>query len=212
MFSVYFAGELFSSKHLLGNVALAEAIQRVSGDEFACILPQCIEQRGCNAHAIRDQDIIALIQSDLALFNFDGLELDSGTVVEFLFAKFADLPALLLRTDIRRGGDQETEPWNLMNSFYPRTRVLCLDSLTLFQEAVKGASTALEAGQVMIDSVARAVVEELRRLLNQPPRLNPELADPVYRWLGEIPGFGNPRDAEQILEALARKRGKGLLK
>src|ERR1700730_14862573 len=106
MFLVYFAGELFSSKHLLGNAALADAIARVSDLNFTCVLPQTLEDREMSAHDIRDTDIVNLISCDLALFNFDGPELDSGTVAEFLFAKFADIPSLLLRTDFRRAGDQ----------------------------------------------------------------------------------------------------------
>ena len=90
-----------------------------------------------SAQDIRDKDIVTLIGCDLALFNFDGPELDSGTVAEFMFAKFADIPSLLLRTDFRRGGDQGEDPWNLMMSFYPRTRTLCLNSLEIYKEALK---------------------------------------------------------------------------
>ncbi|HEY6840344.1 MAG TPA: nucleoside 2-deoxyribosyltransferase, partial [Chthoniobacterales bacterium] len=122
MFLVYFAGELFSSKHLVGNAALADAIAKVSNLKFTCVLPQSLEDREMSAQDIRDKDIVTLISCDLALFNFDGPELDSGTVAEFMFAKFADIPSLLLRTDFRRGGDQGVDPWNLMMSFYPRTR------------------------------------------------------------------------------------------
>ena len=64
------------------------------------------KDREMSAQDIRDKDIVTLISCDLALFNFDGPELDSGTVTEFMFAKFADIPSLLLRTDFRRGGDQ----------------------------------------------------------------------------------------------------------
>ena len=88
---------------------------------------------------IRDEDITNLIQCDLAVFNYDGSELDSGTVVEFMFAKFADIPSLILRTDFRGGGDcagiEEKLPWNLMSSFYPRTKVLLADSSMLYKKA-----------------------------------------------------------------------------
>src|SRR5215469_3858824 len=136
MVSVYFAGELFSSKHLLGNAALAEAIARLSDGRFACILPQMLEDRAMSAREIRDQDIVTLLGCDLGIFNFDGPELDSGTVAEFMFAKFADIPSLLLRTDFRRGGDQGGDPWNLMMSFYPRTRSLCLNSMEIYKKAL----------------------------------------------------------------------------
>src|SRR5215469_2754066 len=114
MFSVYFAGELFSGKHLLGNAALAEAISQVSNLQFICVLPQTFEPRNLNAKGIRDKD---LVDCDLAIFNFDGGEVDSGTVVEYLFAKFADISSLLLRTDFRRPGDAGDDPWNLVMSF-----------------------------------------------------------------------------------------------
>ena len=55
--------------------------------------------------------------------------LDSGTVVEFVYAKLLDIPAVILRTDFRGGGDQDTDgdAWNLMVSFYPRTRNVTLE-------------------------------------------------------------------------------------
>ena len=126
-YSVYFGGELFDIKHLLGNAYMAEAIYEKSHGKFLCHLPQDFELRGLNPHVIRDQDIIALFEADLAIFNFDGTELDSGTVVEFMLAKFADIPTVILRTDLRAAGDQGSarhDPWNLMASFYPRTEVV----------------------------------------------------------------------------------------
>ena len=105
-YTFYFGGELFSGKHLLGNALLAEAIFARSQGKYRAVLPQNLEQRDTTPHAIRDQDIRALLACDLGLFHYDGPELDSGTVVEFMFAKFADIPAVLVRTDFRNGGDQ----------------------------------------------------------------------------------------------------------
>ena len=98
----YFGGELFSLKHLLGNVALAQAIWRVSNGRYEAVLPQDLEVTKKRGKAIRDVDILTLLSSDLALFHFDGTELDSGTVAEFMLAKFADIPTVLLRTDFRK--------------------------------------------------------------------------------------------------------------
>lgn len=53
---------------------------------------------------IRNRDIKAVMEADLVFFNFDGTDLDSGTVVEFMIAKMLDIPAVLLRTDCRNGG------------------------------------------------------------------------------------------------------------
>src|SRR6201993_4966158 len=154
MFLVYFAGELFSLKHLVGNAALAEAIANLSNRNFTCVLPQTLEEREMSAQDIRDKDISTLIGCDLALFNFDGPELDSGTVAEFMFAKFADIPSLLLRTDFRRAGDQAEDQWNLMMSFYPRTRTLCLNSMEIYKNALSVGFDPMRAAQQLIDQVA----------------------------------------------------------
>src|SRR4051812_35466214 len=106
-FHYYFGGELFSAKHLHGNAALAEAIYKVSGQRYIAVLPQNLEQREVSTNAVRDQDLRAVVACDLGLFHYDGPELDSGTVVEYMYAKFADIPSVLLRTDFRSGGDHK---------------------------------------------------------------------------------------------------------
>jgi nucleoside 2-deoxyribosyltransferase len=208
---VYFAGELFSSKHLVGNAALADAIAKVSHMDFACILPQTVEDREASAQDIRDNDILTLIGCDLALFNFDGSELDSGTVTEFMFAKFADIPSLLLRTDFRRAGDQGEDPWNLMVSFYPRTRTLCLNSLELYKEALSTGMLPGQAGQCMIEQVAKAAVQELDQVRQLPPIMPHELSESVFRWLCKMPGFRSSESCEKIMAAFAQKRADRLL-
>ncbi len=104
-YTVYFASELFTLKHLIGNAYLAEAIYDKSHGKYLCQLPQDFEPLGKTPQAVREQDNRALIGCDLALFNFDGAELDSGTVIEFMYAKFADIPSVVLRSDLRSGGD-----------------------------------------------------------------------------------------------------------
>jgi nucleoside 2-deoxyribosyltransferase len=211
MFLVYFAGELFSSKHLVGNAALADAIAKVSNLNFTCVLPQTLEDREMSAQDIRDKDIVTLIGCDLALFNFDGPELDSGTVSEFMFAKFADIPSLLLRTDFRRGGDQGEDPWNLMMSFYPRTRTLCLNSLEIYKEALSSGMTPVAAGQSLVDQVAQAAVKELELLSQLEPAIPPELVEPVFHWLSKMPGFHSLESGEKIIAALSQKKVNRLL-
>ncbi len=184
-YTIYFGGELFSAKHLLGNAVLAEAIHLRSRGKYVPVLPQNLEQRDVTAHAIRDQDILTLLACDLGLFNYDGPELDSGTVVEFLFAKFADIPSVLLRTDFRSAGDQEHggDPWNLMTSFFPRTRVVLQNSMAVYQAGKKreadtlagyqdGLSTrqSSNAAQGMIDQVADDIIRALNDVLRCSPR------------------------------------------
>lgn len=221
--SIYFAGELFSAKHLCGNVLLAEEIYRHSAGKFVSIVPQNIEQRETTAHSIRDQDIRTCLSCDAGLFHYDGPELDSGTVVEFLFAKFADIPSVLLRTDFRRGGDQGGDPWNLMTSFFPRTEVITLDAMTIYKEAfVENKASADEllasqagsqASDAMTRVIARKVVPALERVIALPPILVREKAAAIYEWLAVMPGFqGDPRkNADFVMEQLQNKLGRELL-
>ncbi len=208
---VYFAGELFSSKHLVGNAALAEAIAKVSNLSFTCVLPQTLEERETAPQDIRDKDIVTLIGCDLALFNFDGPELDSGTVTEFMFAKFADIPSLLVRTDFRRAGDQGEDPWNLMLSFYPRTRTLCLNSMEIYKKGLSMGMSPADAGQALVEKVAEAAVKELQLLSQLVPAMPGELAEPVFRWLSKMPGFHSSESGDKVIAALAQKKAKGLL-
>ena len=203
--SVYFAGELFNAKHLAGNAGLAAAIQRRSNGQFVCVLPQTMESREEGAHFIRDEDLEHLIRSDIAIFNFDGSEIDSGTVVEFMVAKFADIPALLLRTDFRRGGDQGQDPWNLMLSFYPRTKTCCLDSMALYKTALAKGLDPSNAADSMLDQIAAEVVKELEQLAQSEPMLPSELTNSVHDWLVQFPGFRSPESIARIRQALARK-------
>ena len=203
--SVYFAGELFNAKHLSGNAGLAAAIQHKSGGRLNCVLPQTLESREEGAHFIRDEDLEHLISADIALFNFDGSEIDSGTVVEFMVAKFADIPALLLRTDFRRGGDQGQDPWNLMLSFYPRTETCCLDSMALYKTALAQGLNPVGAVDSMLDQIAALVVPKLETLAQTKPILPPDLASPVHDWLVRFPGFRSPESVTRIRQALTRK-------
>ncbi len=225
-YNVYFGSELFTSKHLIGNAYLAEAIYERSHGRFLCVLPQNLEQRGNTAHAIRDQDLRALFECDLGLFNYDGTELDAGTVVEFMFAKFSDIPSVILRSDFRQGGDQRGDPWNLMTSFFPRTANVIVDSLEIYKGALKRRRTAqtdevvrLAAqhstadAQHMCEQIAQACVRAFDRVMTLPPVMPKHLREEVYNWLALMPGFrGNEKELrkefEQILE---RKVARDLL-
>ncbi len=220
-YTVYFAGELFSAKHLQGNVLLAEEIHRQSVGRFVPVVPQNLEQRETTAHAIRDQDIRTCVACDVGIFHYDGPELDSGTVVEFLFAKFADIPSVLLRTDFRKGGDQGSDPWNLMTSFFPRTEVVTLDAMAIYKEAfAENNAPAADlltskagslAADVMNQVIARKVIPALERVLAQPPVLARDKAAAIYDWLAILPGFRDGAApnaafmAEQLQAKLARK-------
>jgi nucleoside 2-deoxyribosyltransferase len=222
-YTVYFASELFSLKHLIGNAYLAEAIYEKSHGRFLCVLPQNLEQRGNTAQSVRDQDIRTLVECDLGLFNYDGAELDSGTVVEFMLAKFADIPSVLLRSDFRHGGDQRGDPWNLMTSFYPRTASVVIDSLGTYKTALKrharpkldeivrlaGQHSSADA-QLMCEKIAEACVRALDRVLAMDPVMPRHLREEIYHWLALMPGLHGKekvlrKEFEHLLEHKVRR-------
>jgi len=220
----YFAGDLFDSKHLVGNALLAEEIHRQSDGALLPVLPQNLEQRETSAHSIRDNDILCLLDCDLALFHFDGSELDSGTVVEFMFAKFADIPSVVVRSDFRAKGDQEMHPWNLMASFYPRTEVVLLDAMALYQKALRpqeddGPAEFMKEGlsrrrsEGLLVEVSERVVEAFGKVTAQAPVLPPDQAETVFDWIAKMPGFRNgyTGQRDRIAAALRRKVEKNLL-
>ncbi|MEJ6604409.1 MAG: nucleoside 2-deoxyribosyltransferase [Verrucomicrobiia bacterium] len=228
-YSVYFAGELFDIKHLAGNAILAESIFAQSKGKYLCHLPQDFEMRGLNPHVIRDQDIESLFESDLAVFNFDGTELDSGTVVEFMLAKFADIPSVLLRSDLRAAGDQgsvKKDPWNLMASFYPRTEVVralsLVDYRVLQQKTLKknpsiatrlSGQYASKTAEAVGQELSKRVIKALDNVRKIPPVLQPELRANVYAWIAQMPGLkGRPKALhEKLATILVHKVERGLL-
>jgi nucleoside 2-deoxyribosyltransferase len=134
MFKVYWAGDLFDHKHLTGNAILAQLIEQSSANKYTFILPQNWEGALASTIEMRNYDIFAIIRADLVLFNFDGPDLDSGTIVEFMIAKMLDIPVVLLRTDCRNGGYWGGEDWNLMASGFPRCITLKHNALQLYND------------------------------------------------------------------------------
>lgn len=166
---VYLAGCLFDIRHLAGNAMLAEQIEQLSESRYEVYLPQDYEPESLGAKAIRDSDFKGLLSCQLAVFQYDGTELDSGTVVEFMTAKFADIPSVLLRTDFRKGGDRNDDPWNLMSSFYPRTLSLVLDAMHLYVDSGHEELGGVKASELAIETLGRLVVEKLDEVAALPP-------------------------------------------
>lgn len=214
-FTIYFAGELFSLKHLSGNAQLAEALERLSNGRYRCIVPQDLEQRGTTHLAIRNQDLLEVIRCDLALFNFDGPELDSGTVVEFMAAKFLDIPAVILRTDFRRAGDSGADPWNLMASGYPRSEIVTIDGMAEYQRYLRSGPGigGYTAAQQATDALALTIIERLDLVRGKEPVLPVELRESVYSWFRLFPGsqFDTALTAGDLSKLVERKISRGLL-
>ena len=213
-FSIYFAGELFSLKHLLGNALLAEQIHKQSEGKYECVVPQDLEQRDTSAIAIRDQDLLHVVRSDLGIFHFDGPELDSGTVVEYMVAKMLDIPSILLRTDFRKAGDSDGDPWNLMCIGYPRTKVIVLDGMALYQESTRRHNGTIYEGAVKASAdIATQLIQGLDEVRGMKPVFAPNEIESVYKWAQTFPGesFRECLTEPLIQEILLSKRSKGLI-
>jgi len=212
--SVYFAGDLFNHKDLTGNLLLAEAIERESSGRYVCVLPQHLEQSTSRSIDIRNNDLSKIVNADLILVNFDGTELDSGTVIEFLFAKALDVPAVILRSDFRSAGDQERgDPWNLMCSGYPRTGKLTLNAMALYQEAWgKGGGTAAVLERLYC-KLSKTIITEFDNVYNEPSVIDSQqMLRNVYEWGLRFPGNGfSDLFTEQKLKSLLEKKQKKAL-
>lgn len=216
-YSIYFAGDLFDHKHLIGNAILAAAIDQHSDGRYACVLPQNLEQATERAADIRNQDLKQVVACDLCLFNFDGTDLDSGTVVEFMMAKFLDIPSVILRTDFRSSGDQgkDGEDWNLMCSFYPRTRLVQFNSMAWYQEARETGGDLNEISNRLYARTATAVIEQLDAVRTEPPVLDNDEnhVQRIYEWAVRFPGSGFDTfcGPDFVNHILATKRQKRLI-
>jgi hypothetical protein len=151
------------------------------------------------------------------LFNFDGTELDAGVVVEFMLAKFLDIPAVILRSDFRTCGEKEVggEDWNFMCSFYPRTRVVKLNAIISYQEAVAESQTLNETIDSYYSRIARLIVENLDAVRKEAPLLKGDLKrlETLYQWALTFPGGGIDKLASGtsfVDQILAAKIQKGL--
>lgn len=199
----YFAGGLFSHKEQIGNFLLAEAIRTRSHGLRRALLPQNGSEDSNEPLQVRDDDYALILQSDLALFNFDGDDVDSGTAAEFVAARMLDLPCVLLRTDFRPSGFSNADgvPWNLMMSGFPRTVSRWINTLPAFQRA---------AGDS--DSFYSWLADEVLRMMDEacaaPPLIkSAEEALPVYRhWIHAVGGALPERFPEERLRAILEKK------
>lgn len=142
-----------------------------------------------------------------------------------MFAKFADIPSVILRSDFRQGGDQENDPWNLMTSFYPRTANVVLNSIGLYKAAMQnrlrasarrnkldevvrlaGQHSSADA-QTMCEQIAAACVRALDRVVAIEPVMPKHLREEVYQWLALMPNFkGKPKDMRRKLEGILERK------
>lgn len=111
----------------------------------------------------------------MGIFNFNGSDLDDGTVVEYMFAKFADKPALFLRTDFRNIGSG-CQGINLMLKFYPRTVMLDVDALKIYHDNNFNISAT-------INYIATLIVNRLDIVIQSKPLLKNPQKTVVNNWI-----------------------------
>ena len=204
-FVIYWAGALFNHKELLGNQILANSVKNLSNGRYDVRLPQDFQTKpSAKAVDIRNADLTELIHCDMVVANFDGAELDSGTVVEFCIAKALDMPTVLLRTDFRNVGDADGIPWNLLCAGWPRTEILWINSLADYQR---------HGIEDFHNALARKIIQSLDKARAKASWLSAKIALEHFRRT--IQSVGGGLDAILTDETLAaiveRKRQKGLL-
>lgn len=170
----YFAGALFNHKELVGNRLLMDAVKDCSGGRWLANFPQESSENQFRPSPlqIRDHDLALVLEADAALIHFDGSELDSGTVAEFMVARFLDLPCVLFRSDFRSAGDQNADdaPWNLMLSGYPRTKVVRYNAMAQYQAYFREHSTQ-DALKLYYSEMGQLIANAMEEVYSSEPVL-----------------------------------------
>jgi len=231
-YTVYSAGGLFTQHDLATNVLIKEAVWRLSDGKFQLFLPQSRELRELNRPDIeayiRNDNLLEVVKVDIILARFDGLELDSGTVVEFAMAKHLGKPTVILRSDIRRSSSTDlTEPYNLMVKNWPRNVDVHINSFanyaglfaqerqTLDDRDTFQATMNAELGAVQksVDEIARQIIDGLEAVLKLKSPYPPEYQEIVYKASRYSPGsdFDQLLTKSELDEIIQRLRKNGTL-
>ena len=231
-YKIYTAGGLFTQDELATNILIKEAVWRLSNGQFQLFLPQSrelqeLDRPDVKAY-IRNTDLLEVIKADIILARFDGLEIDSGTVVEYTMAKCLGKPTVILRCDFRRlSCTGLSEPYNLMVSNWPRTVEIQINSYETwaaifarerhgfgggepFQEMMKA---ELRTAQISVEEIATRVIAGLEAVLEMDSPYPPDYQELVYRAsrysVGS--GFDQVLSVGELDEILNRLRKNGTL-
>jgi nucleoside 2-deoxyribosyltransferase len=229
-YKVYAAGGLFTQHELAMNVLIKEAVWRLSDGRFQLFLPQSRELRELDRPDveayIRNGDLLEVVKADIIIARFDGLELDSGTVVEFIAAKSLGKPTVILRCDFRRlSGTGLSEPYNLMVKSWPRTVEIHMDAFVSYaglfaqeREALGESGTfqatmKAELGTVQksVDEIAKKLIDGLEAVLKMESPYPPEYQEIVYKAFRYSPGSGfdqllTENELSEIIQRLGKNR------
>ena len=231
-YTVYAAGGIFTQHELATNVFIKDSVWRQSNGKFELVLPQSKELRELDrpdlAAYIRNVDLVHVVKSDLFLARFDGLELDAGTLIEFMLAKFLGKPTVILRCDSRRlSGENVDEPYNLMVKNWPRTTEVHYDSLikftggfadewkllgnvSIFQTTIKAELKTVMKG---IDEIAQIIVGGLETVLEMKSPYPDDYQEIVYKAIRYSPGSGFEQllSEEDLTTVIRKLRESGTL-
>jgi nucleoside 2-deoxyribosyltransferase len=231
-YTVYSAGGLFTQDELAANVLIKDAVWRLSNGKFQLFLPQFRELRELDRPDveayIRNDDLLNVVKADIVLARFDGLELDSGTVVEFTIAKCLGKPTVILRSDFRRlSCTGLSEPYNLMVKNWPRTVDIHLNSFEVWASLLTeesrvpddnepfSATLKDELGLVQksVDEIAKQVVAGMEAVIQMKSPYPPEYQEVVYKAVRFSPGSGFDQmlTESELGEIIQRLRKNGTL-
>jgi nucleoside 2-deoxyribosyltransferase len=231
LYTVYAAGGMFNQHELGTNVLIKEAVWRLSNGKFQLVLPQSVELKEISAAHLRNVALLEVVRSDIVIVRFDGLELDSGTVVEFVMAKNLGKPTVIFRCDYRHllegidllPGQGLDAPYNLMVKSWPRTVEVHVESLLdyiglLAQERkALGDSGTFEATikaefntvQKSVDEVAQKIIDGLEAVIEMESPYPPEYQEIVYKASRYSPGSGfDQLLTENELNKIIQRLGK----
>lgn len=230
-YRIYFAGALFDAQQLLGNALLAKAVYKQSAGKYIPVLPQALEQRFqsltyADAYKIiRDQDLHNVVRCDFVLANYNGTDLEPGTVIEVQTAKMLDIPVVIARSDFRKISEGP-HSFNLMADYWSRTVTIVMDPMNAFQKVISkykdrdGAGIYNNGGiQASIDAVinqfAFKVIAALDKVAKTKPVLSPEEAENAYIQFVkisaiDIQGKNQSQIIKLFLTYLNDKRKKGI--
>lgn len=231
-FTIYSAGGLFTQDELTMNILIKEAVWRLSDGKYRLFLPQSrelqeLDRPDVEAY-IRNTDLMEVFKADIILARFDGLELDSGTVVEFALAKSLGKPAVILRCDLRRSsGTGLSEPYNLMVKNWPRTVEVRLNPYELWagifaeERRANAGSESFQATmqaerstmQKSIDEVARRIIAGLDKVVKMESPFPPEYQESVYHAIRFSigSGFDELLTAQEMDELVQGLKSNGIL-
>jgi nucleoside 2-deoxyribosyltransferase len=205
-------------------------VGRLSNGRFQLALPQSKDLKeldaleALDAVYLRNADLLGMVTADIVMARFDGLELDSGTVVEFTMAKSLGKPTVILRSDFRHlSGTGIEEPYNLMARSWPRTVEVHTASLQDYvgllakeREALSGGASyeatltaELNTMHKGVDQIAKKLIDGLDAALKMESPYPAEYREMLYRALRYSPGSGFDQmltedGLEEVIQRLKR--------